>query len=382
MDYTLTDEQRMFLDVIQDFVTKDVAPCAEAVDREEKPPLETFRKAAELDLLGIPFPEDCGGVNAGLLTYCLLVENLAKACLSTAMMVSAHVASAAMAIHLGGTEDQKRHYLVPLARGQRIGAYALSEPDAGSDISAIATRAERDANGWRISGRKHLVVNGDIADIFVVFAKAPELTAFVVERETPGLTIGWREKQMGLRGASASTLFFDQVHVPASNLLGGGPGGGAELASQVWDYSRLSVSYAALGAAEGALTASLSFARDRQQFGGPIALKQAIQGMIGDMVTEVESLRQLLYYTTWLVETGRPHRREVAMAKYWAGKISFSVVNRAVQIHGGMGYVKRFPIERMYRDVRALSIHEGTNEVQKLQVAQDVLATLGVVTTL
>lgn len=378
MDFTLSDEQRMFVDMFRDFAEQEVAPLAEGLDREERPPLEALRKAAGLDLLGIPFAEQYGGMNAGLLSYGLLLEELGKACLSTAITVGAHC-SAATLIDQGGSEEQKQRFLTSLERGETIGAYAIAEPDAGSDLSAIACTATPDGDDYVLQGRKSYVLNGDIAGVTVVLARAGKQPAlFLVEQGTAGLVVGWRNKQMGLRAAAGSNLFFDDCRVPATHRLGGADSDGAQIVQQASRFARLGVACACLGIAERGLADSVEFAKNRQQFGGPLALKQQIQSYLGDMATQIETLRRLAYHVAWLMEQGTAAERDIAMLKLWAGQVSTWVINKAVQIHGGMGYIKSFHVERLYRDVRAMTIYEGTSETQRVAVAADILRGAGV----
>jgi acyl-CoA dehydrogenase len=380
MDFALTDEQLMFLDMFRDFARQEVAPLAEELDRQERPPLETIHKAAALDLLAIPFPEQYDGMNAGLLAYGLLMEELGKVCLATAVTVGAHC-TAAMLIAAGGTEEQKQSLLPSLVKGHKIGAYAIVEPDAGSDLSGVATTARLDGNEYVLNGRKSHVVNGDFADLLVVLAQTERGPAcFVVDKSSPGLVVGWRNKQMGLRGAAGCTIFLDGCRLAMSNRLGGEEQNGHDIIRRTWPFSRLGVAFACLGIAERGLADSVEFARNRQQFGGPIALKQIIQRYLADMATQIESLRHMAHYTAWLMEQGRSSERDIAMLKLWAGEVATWVINKTVQIHGGMGYIKSFHVERLYRDVRAMAIHEGTAELQRLAVAEDILAAVGVVT--
>jgi butyryl-CoA dehydrogenase len=378
MDFTLSDEQQMFLDMFRDFAGKEVAPLAEELDRQERPPLETLEKAAGLDLLGIPFPEQYGGMNAGVLPYGLLIAELARACLSTALTVAAHC-DVGMLIAAGGTAAQKERFLPALARGESIGASAVAEPDAGSDLQAIATTALLDGDYYVLNGRKSYVLNGDFARLTVVVAQTEQgLAAFVIEKGTPGLTIGWRNRQMGLRGASSCNIFLDDCRVSPANRLGGASGDAAQLIAGVWPFARLGVAFACVGIAERGLADSVEFARNRQQFGGPIALKQTIQCYLADMATQIESLRYMAYHTAWLMEQDKATERDIAMLKLWAGQVSTWVINKTVQIHGGMGYIKSFHVERLYRDVRALTIYEGTTETQRVAVASAILRSAGV----
>jgi butyryl-CoA dehydrogenase len=380
MDFALTEEQQMFKELFQDFALNEVAPLADTIDREERPPLETLQKAAEMEFMGLPFPEEYGGAGIGVLGYCLLVEELAKVCLSTACSIGIHTSAGAMVIYLSGTAEQKRKYLVPLAKGEKLGAFCLSEPGAGSDTAHIQTTAAREDDHYVLSGTKIYVTNGDIAEVFTVFATVdPEegsssITGFIVEKGYPGLKIGRTERTMGIRGCSVAQVFFDNCQVPVENILGGeeGLGRGFDAALQTQDFSRLSMAATCLGAAEGAMEASIAFAKDRQQFGVPIAKKQAISSMIADMATEIEALRHLVYRTAWAVEQGERYAKLAAMCKLFGSEVACRVANKAVQLHGGAGYIRDFPVERMYRDARITRILEGTSQMQRFTIASDI----------
>jgi len=381
MDFALTEEQEMFRELFRDFAQNEVAPLSDTIDREERPPLETLEKAAEMELMGLPFSEDYGGANIGPLAYCLLVEELAKVCLATACCLGIHTSSGAMVINLGGTEDQKATYLTPLARGKKIGAFCVSEPDAGSDISSIRTTAARDGDQYLLNGSKAYVANGDIAEIFTVFARTTvnggdaDIRGFIVEKGYPGFKIGRTERTMGIRGCHVVQLFFDDCAVPVGNLLGEageGPLDGLSVIEKTQDFARLSMAAICLGAAEGAMEASVRFATDREQFGVPIAKKQAISWMIADMATEIEALRHLVYRTAWACEQGENYRRLASMCKLLGSEVACRVANKAVQLHGGAGYIRDLPIERMYRDARVTRILEGTSEIQRLVIASDI----------
>ncbi len=381
MDFALSEELQMFQELFRDFAQNEVAPLADALDREERPPLETLKKAAEMEFMGLPFPEEYGGAGIGVLAYCLLVEELAKVCLSTACSLGIHTSSGAMVIHLNGTDEQKGRYLVPLAKGEKMGAFCLTEPQAGSDTAGIQTTAVRKDGRYVLNGTKTYVANGDIAEIFTVFATIdPEaerdgITGFIIEKDYPGFKVGRTERTMGIRGCSVAQLFFDDCQVPAENVLGAeddGLGKGADAAERTLDFSRLSMAATCLGAAEGAMEASVTFARDREQFGVPIAKKQAISWMIADMATEIEALRYLVYRTAWGVEQGETYTRLASMCKLFGSEVACRVANKAVQLHGGAGYIKDLPIERMYRDARVTRILEGTNEMQRFIIASDV----------
>lgn len=380
MDFALTEEEQMFQGLFRDFAQNEVAPLADAIDREERPPLETLQKAAEMEFMGLPFLEEYGGAGVGILGYCLLVEELAKVCLATACCVAIHTSSGAMVINLNGTEEQKKKYLVPLAKGKRIGAFGLTEPAAGSDIAQIQTTAVKEDGLYLLNGTKIYVANGDIAEIFTVFARTEReagsdgITGFIIEKGFPGFKVGRTERTMGIRGCSVAQLFFDDCQVPMENVLGGeeGLGKGADAALRTQDFSRLSMAATCLGAAEGAMEASVRFAKDREQFGVPIAKKQAISSMVADMATEIEALRYLIYRTAWAAEEGQKYATLSAMCKLFGSEVACRVANKAVQLHGGAGYIRDLPVERMYRDARVTRILEGTDEIQRFIIASEI----------
>ena len=383
MDFSLTEEQQMFQKMFRDFATKEVAPLAEETDHEEKPPLELLKKAAMQGFLGALIPEEYGGVGLDIVSYCMMLEELAKACASTAMTISVHNGLAAKTILDNGNEEQKRKYLEPMAMGDKIGAFALTEPAAGSDVAALEATAIKDDDKYVLNGNKIWVSNGDIASVFVVFAKTnPEaggkgISAFIVERGMPGFKVGYREKTLGLRGLTCSTLYFDDCQVPAENLLGQ-EGAGFKIAMKALDFARLSLSAICLGGAQAALEVGVRFATEREQFGGPIALKQAIQNFIADTAAEIEALRYLVYHTAWLADQGEPYTQEASIAKLIGSQTAMRAANRMLQVHGGYGFMKEYPIERMYRDFRALEITEGTSEIQRFVIASHILREKGI----
>ena len=382
MEFTLTPEQLMMRDMIRDFAQNEVAPLAAEIDREGRVPWETLRKAAELDLMGVPFPEKYGGAGAGEIGYCLLMEELGKVCTSTATIIGAHIGIAANSIYLAGSEEQKQKYLVPLARGKKIGAFALTEPNAGSDAAALQTTAVRDGDHYVLNGSKIWITNGSIAEVIVAYAVTDRtlgprgITAFIVEPSFPGFSVGTKDDKMGIRGSPSAELVFTDCRVPAENVLGQ-EGAGFKIAMRVLDLGRLGLGAACLGGAEAALAASVEHAKNRRQFGEPIATKQAIQWMVADMATRIEALRWMVYHTAWLVDTGQRFSRESAMCKLFGSETASWCIDRALQIHGGMGYMKSYPIERMYRDARIAEIFEGTNEIQRLVIAEDVFREAG-----
>jgi len=382
MDFALNEEQRMFQKMFRDFVTNEVAPLAEEIDQEEKLPRNVLEKAAMQGFLGALLPEEYEGVALDAVSYCLLLEELAKACTSTAMAISVHNGLASKTILDNGSDEQKGKYLEPMAFGDKIGCFAMSEPAAGSDATALETRASRDGEDYVLDGCKTWASNGEIADIFLVFAitdpgaGAKGMSAFIVEKGTPGFKVGYREKTLGLRGLTCNTLYFDDCRVPAENLLGK-EGEGFKIAMRALDFARLSLSAICLGGAQAALEAGVQFAIEREQFGGLLAMKQAIQNFIADTAAEIEALRYLVYHTAWLADTGEPYTRAASIAKLIGSEIAMRAANKMLQVHGGFGYMKEYAIERMYRDFRALQIVEGTSEIQRFVIARDIFKEKG-----
>ncbi len=383
MDFSFPKEYELFRRMVREFAKNEVAPIAAEIDREERVPMETIKKAAKLGLMGVPFPQKYGGAGAGETGYCIFMEEINRVCGSTATIIGAHTGIGAMAIYLDGTEEQKQKYLVPLAKGEKIAAFALTEPNAGSDAASIQTRAVRDGDYFVLNGSKLWITNGDIADVITVFAVTdPALgarggvTAFIVEKDYPGFKVGTKEEKMGIRGSSTCELFFDDCRVPKENVLGQF-GAGFITALKTLDIGRAGLGAGCLGGSQAALEMSVDFAKSRRQFGAPIAQKQAIQWMIADMATEIEALRSLVYRTAWLIDTGQRHSREAAMCKLFGSEVLHRCVNKCLQIHGGMGYMKKYPVERMYRDARITEIFEGTNEVQRVVIATDIFRQAG-----
>lgn len=371
MDTSLTDEQRLLVDMFRDFAQSEAAPRAEALDQDGSAPVDALRKAGALDLLGLLLPEENGGSGAGWLAYGLLLEELGKVCLSTAVSINAHCC-AVMA--LAAASPSPGELVEHLLSGQTIAAVATNEPEAGSDLSALATAARSEGDSYVLDGCKCDVINGDVAGVIIVIARvggAPG--AFVATADSSGLRRGWRDRQMGLRGAAGAVIYLDNCRLPASHRA-------ADAATLLNDWqraTRLGLSFAGLGIAERGLADSVRFAIDRQQFGGPIARKQAIQGYLAEMTTRIEALRRLAYHTALLCDHGAASESDVAMLKLLAGQTATWVIDRAVQIHGGMGYMRSFHVERLYRDVRAMTILEGASENQRQSVAAGLLADAG-----
>jgi alkylation response protein AidB-like acyl-CoA dehydrogenase len=382
MDFSLTEEQRMMRDMFRDFAQGEIAPGAEHVDKLEQPPADHFEKIAAQGLLGAPWPEAYGGAELDTLSYSLWLEELAKACMTTAVAVHMHTDMVGMTIWRAGTEEQKQTYLPQLASGERLGAHAWSEPDAGSDADGLVTRAVKDEDGYVLSGRKAWISNGAVAGLFLVFARTASgpdgLSAFLVEREAEGLQVGRPEPTLGLRGLGMTSLHLEGVWVPASHLLGGAENHGYAQALCAADYGRMSISAIALGAAQQALHYAVKFASERVQFGVPIGHKQAIQNYLADSAAKIKGLRHLVSYVTWLVDEGMSYTEDAAAAKLLGAETAMWVANKAVQVHGGYGYMKEYPIERLYRDCRALDLIEGTGQLQRVVLAADLFRPYGV----
>ena len=387
MDFSFPKEYELLRRMIREFAQNEVAPIAEEIDVEEKVPMDVIRKAGKLGLMGVPFPQEYGGAGAGEIGYCILMEEINKVCGSTATVIGAHTGIGAMSIYLDGTPEQKEKYLKPLARGEKIAAFALTEPNAGSDAAAIQTRAVRDGDNFILNGTKIWITNGDIADVSTVFAVTdPALgarggvTAFIVENTYPGFRVGTKESKLGIRGSSTAEIIFENCVVPKENVLGQF-GAGFLTALKTLDVGRISLGAGALGGSQAALEMSLDFAKNRHQFGAPIAQKQAIQWMIADMATEIEALRSLVYRTAWMMDAGnmgRDFSTYAAMCKVYGSEVLDRCADKCLQIHGGMGYMKKYPVERMYRDARITRIFEGTNEVQRLVIATNLFRKIGV----
>lgn len=378
MNFTFTEEQEMLRELAQRFAREELKPRAAEVDAKGEVSREVIDKAAEIGMLGLVFPEEYDGGGFGEVEYCIVSEELARGCMSTAVVFGGHSSIGAMAIHLAGNPAQKEKYLKPMARGELLGAFALTEPQAGSDAGALRTTAVDKGGYYLLNGQKTFITNGSLADIYSVFAVTEPgrgtrgISAFIVEADSPGLTEGKPEQKMGIRGSHTTDLFFEDVKIPKENLLGGRERG-FQVAMQTLDVGRLSVAAICLGQAKEALDLSITHSHEREQFGRPIADLQAIKWMIADMTAKIYSLESILYRTAWMCDQGLPFTRESALCKLIGSETLCEVVDMAVQIHGGMGYMSDFPIERFYRDARITKIFEGTNEIQKLIVSGNVL---------
>jgi butyryl-CoA dehydrogenase len=381
MDFELNEEQQMIRRMVRDFAEKEIMPIAQETDKTGEFPWQTIHKMAHLGLLGLPIPEEYGGAGADNVSFAIALEEIARACGSTAITLDAHTSLASEPIYLFGSEEQKQKYLVPLARGEKLGAFGLTEPEAGSDAGATRTRAVLDDDEWVINGQKTLITNGSIADVVVMTAVTdPEkgtrgISNFIVEKGTPGFRPGRDEEKMGLKGSITSELFFEDCRAPKENLLGK-EGEGFKQFLITLDAGRIAIGAMALGLAQGAFEKAVAYSKERVQFGQPIANFQAIQWMTADMATEIDAARLLVYRAAWLKDKGMRFTREAAMAKLYASEAAERACFKALQIHGGYGYTKEYDVERYYRDQRLCTIGEGTSEIQRLVIARQVLGKL------
>jgi len=373
ISFEFTEEQRMLREMVRDFVNSEVKPLAKKIDEEEEIPPELIRKIAELGLLGASFPQEYGGGGFGEVGYCIIQEEMARGCLSTSTFIGAHQSIGANAIYIGGSEELKKKYLVPLAEGKMIAGFALTEATAGSDSFNVRTKAHLDGNEWVINGEKLWITNGGIADVLSVFARTERgITGFVVETKTPGFKAGPKEKKMGIRGSITNALTFDNVRIPKENIIGE-EGRGFLVAMKTLDAGRLGLGAACLGAAKELLEMCTKYAKERKQFDVTISQFQAIQFMLADMATAIYAMESMVYRTARDYDLKKPISRQAAYVKLYCSEALCKITDMAVQIHGGMGYSRELPIERFYRDARINRIFEGTSEIQRLIIAREVL---------
>jgi butyryl-CoA dehydrogenase len=378
MNFQLTEEQEMLRKMIRDFAENQVAPTAAERDEEERFDRAIFEQMAELGLTGIPWPEKYGGAGADYLSYVIAVEELSRVDASIGVTLSAHVSLASWPIYKFGTEEQKQKFLRPLAEGKKMGAYCLTEPGSGSDSAGMRTTAVRDGDHYVLNGSKIFITNAGEAEIYIVFALTnPELkhkgvTAFIVEKGMPGFTMGKKEKKLGIRSSPTLAVNFEDVRVPVENRLGE-EGQGFKIAMMTLDGGRNGIAAQALGIAQGAFDHALAYAKERHQFGKPIASLQAIQFKLADMATKIEAARLLTYQAAWLEDQGLPYGKASAMSKVFAGDIAMEVTTEAVQVFGGYGYTREYPVERFMRDAKITQIYEGTNEIQRVVISNYLL---------
>ncbi|SHE97908.1 butyryl-CoA dehydrogenase [Seinonella peptonophila] len=375
MEFSLTTEQQMMRKMIRDFADTYVAPTAAERDEQERFDRQIFLELSKLGLTGIPLPEAWGGAGADFLSYVIAIEELSKVCASTGVTLSVHISLVSWPLLQYGSELQKKKYLNSLTAGQKLGAFALTEPAAGSDVVHMKTTAEKKGQHYRLNGQKVFVTNGGEADLYLIFAQTDStkkhhgLSAFIVEADTPGLTIGAGEKKLGIRSSPTTSLHLDQCMIPVSQRLGA-EGEGFQIAMKTLDGGRMGIAAQAVGIAQGAFDYALSYACERKQFGQPIVKHQSIQAKLANMAIRIEAARLLTYQVGWLKDQKLPHAKQAAMAKCFAADTAVEVTTEAIQILGGYGYTREYPVERMFRDAKITQIYEGTNEIQRLVIAK------------
>ncbi len=381
MDFEIPESLRIMQDTIRRFVNQDLEPISQKVEEEDQIPEEVVQQMRELGLFGLAIPEEYGGLGIGTVGECLVYEELSKTNAAFRSRIGTSNGIGSMGILFDGTEEQKQKYLPRIASGEWTSCFALSEPEAGSDAANIKTTADRDGDYFVLNGLKHFITNGDVADIATVIALTDKekrtrggITAFVVEKGTPGFSVGTIERKMGLRGSHTCELLFDNCRVPVAQVIGGEPliGQGFKTAMSVLDKGRLTMGACALGAAQKLLDLCTDYAKQRVQFGKPIAQFQSVGNMLADMATEIYAARQMLYHAAWLRDQGKKVIKEASMVKLFCTEMACRASYNAVQIFGGTGYMKDFPVERFYRDLRLYTIYEGTSEIQRVVIAREL----------
>lgn len=378
MDFKLTEEQELIRKNMKEFTEKYVDPIAVEIDENSRHPAELFKKLAEGGWMGIPIPVEYGGSGSDYLTHIVAVEELARSCASTGFTVSIHVGIACMLVLLFGTEDQKKKFLVPMARGEKLGAFVLTEPGAGTDVMAATTTAVKEGNDYVLNGTKTFTSNGPTGDFYIVFAWTDKaagrkgMSAFIVPRGAPGMEVGTHFKKMGLRSSQTSEMVFRNCRIPQENLLGK-EGAGLVMAMTGFDHGRTGIAAQSTGILQAALDESIRYSKERVQFGQPISRQQAIAWMIADMATDLQAARFLTYNAAWMKDQGKPFSKEASMAKLFTSEAAMRHTIKAVQIHGGYGYVKGAKVERLLRDAKITEIYEGTSEAQRMVISGNVL---------
>jgi len=374
MDFKFNEEEQEIIDMLHDFSVKEVAPLAAEIDEQERFPEETWHKLADMGMMGVPFPEEYGGAGLSYLTYIGCCEELAKHCATTSVMVSAHTSLCTWPIYQFGTEEQKQKYLPALCSGEKLGAFGLTEPGAGTDAAMQKTTAEDKGDHWLINGSKIFITNAGYASVFVIFAMTDKslgtkgISAFIVDRDTPGFSVGAHEKKMGIRGSSTCELIFDNCKVPKENLLGE-VGKGFKIAMMTLDGGRIGIGAQALGIAQGCIDQTVKYTQERIQFGKRISQFQNTQFQLADMQTKVDAARLLIYRAAQAKQNGEPYSHLAAMGKLFASETASDVTRRCVQLVGGYGYTREYPFERMMRDAKITEIYEGTSEVQRMVIS-------------
>ena len=378
MDFSLTKQEKLFLQMIRELAEKEVKPLAAEIDEQERFPLETVEKMAKLGLMGMPVPVEYGGAGATNQMYTMAVEELSKVCATTGVVLSAHTSLCIAPIMENGTEEQKQKYVPRLASGEWIGAFGLTEPNAGTDASGQQTTAVLEGDEWVLNGSKIFITNAAYANVYIVIAMTDKsqgtrgISAFIVERDAPGFSIGKKEKKMGIRGSATCELIFENCRIPKDNLLGK-LGGGFPIAMKTLDGGRIGIAAQALGIAQGALDETVKYVKERKQFGKPLAAFQNTQFQLANMETKVQAARLLVRSAAYKKDQKLPYSADAAMAKLYAAETAMEVTTKAVQLHGGYGYTREYPIERMMRDAKITEIYEGTSEVQRMVISSKLL---------
>lgn len=378
MDFRLSKKQELFIELCEKFAQNEVKPLAAEIDEEERFPHETVELLKKYGFMGIPFPKEYGGAGATDLEYAIAVEILSKYCATTGVIVSAHTSLCANPIYTFGNEEQKQKYLIPLAKGEKIGAFGLTEPNAGTDASGQQTIAELDGDEYVLNGSKIFITNGGEADIYIILAMSDKskgtrgISAFIVEADTPGFSIGKKELKLGIRGSSTTELIMKDCRIPKENLLGK-EGMGFKIAMQTLDGGRIGIAAQALGIAQGAIDETVHYVKERKQFNRPISAFQNTQFQLADMQTKTDAARLLVYRAAVSKTQKLPYSNDAAMAKLFASETAMEVTTKAVQLFGGYGYTREYPVERMMRDAKITEIYEGTSEVQKMVISANLL---------
>lgn len=378
MIFKLSEEQELLRKTVRDFAESEIAPKAAEMDEKEEYDMSLWSKMAEMGLTGIPYPDDYEGAGMDNLSYAIAVEELSRVCASSGVLVSAHTSLCSWPIYAFGTEEQKKKFLAPLCSGEKIGAMGLTEPSAGSDAGSLKTTAVKEGNEYVLNGTKIFITNGFMAEINVIFACTDKskgtkgISAFIVEKGTPGFTFGKKEHKLGIRASSTYELVFENCRIPAENLLGD-EGQGFKIVMMTLDGGRIGIASQALGIAQGAYEQALNYSKIREQFGKPISANQGLQWMLADMATQIEAARLLIYQAAYLKDTKQPYSKQAAMAKLFASETAMAVTTKAVQVFGGYGYTREYPVERMMRDAKITEIYEGTSEVMRIVIAANIL---------
>lgn len=378
MEFGLSQEQKYVKQMLEEFVKNEVDPIAADIDESERYPMETVEKMGKYGIMGMPYPKDYGGAGTDYLSYIIAVEEMAKACATTSVILSSHVSLCCWPIFTFGTEEQKKKYLPNLLSGKKIGAFGLTEPNAGTDASAQQSVAVLEGDHYVLNGSKIFITNGGVADVFVIFAMTDRskgvkgISAFILEKGMPGFSVGKTEEKMGIRASSTTELIFEDVKVPKENLLGK-EGKGFSIAMKTLDGGRIGIAAQALGIAEGALNEAIEYMKERTQFGKKLSKFQGLQWYIAEMQVRVEASKYLVYKAAWKKSIGENYTMDAAEAKLYAAETAMYVANKSLQVLGGYGYTKDYPLERMLRDGKITEIYEGTSEVQKMVIANNLL---------